>query len=321
MAFFLGIDVGGTHTRAVLVTRQGRVVGRGGAASANYNNVGIEMARSRLIEAASAAWDSAGKRIQPAAHAFLGSAGVKSCLDISEIRAAAEAAGLAPAGEVTVKNDLYNALAGGLSGRPGVALIAGTGTNCLGRDHTGKTFMCGGWGWLLDDEGGAFGLALSAVKAAIRSADGRERATSLLPAALAFFGISEPNEMLARFYGRKWTPAEVAEFAPVVTRYAAEGDAVAKSVLAAGARALRELVAGAIRALNFPKGPEVVLLGGCVRSGPPYQDMVEKEIRAACPGIRFVEPEGSPVVGAALNALQAGGIDPLPPIDANKFTL
>ena len=321
MSFFLGIDAGGTHTRAVLVTRQGRVMGRGEAPSANYNNVGMETARSRLLEAASAAWVSAGKRMQPATHAFLGCAGVKSRSDISEIRAVAEAAGLASAGEVTVENDLYNALAGGLSGRPGVALIAGTGTNCLGKDHAGKTFMCGGWGWLLDDEGGAFGLAISAVRAVTRSADGRERATALLPAALAFFGVAEPNELLARFYNRKWTPAEVAEFAPVVTRFAAEGDAVAKGVLTAGARALRELVVGTIRALDFPKGPEVVLLGGCVRSGPPYQDMVEKEIRAATPTLKLIEPEGSPVVGAAYNALRSGGVSPVPPIDANKFAL
>jgi N-acetylglucosamine kinase-like BadF-type ATPase len=321
MSLFLGMDVGGTHTRAVLVTPRGRVAGCGDAASANHHNVGLGTARARLIEAAAGAWESAGKRMQPAIHAFLGCAGVKSGLDVSEVRALAEAAALAPAGEVTVENDLHNALAGGLSGRPGVALIAGTGTNCLGRDPQGKTFMCGGWGWLLDDEGGAFGLALSAVKAVVRSADGRERATSLLPAALAFFGVSEPNELLARFYVRNWTPAEVAEFAPVVTRHAAEGDTMAKAVLASGARALRELVAGTVRGLDFPKGPEVVLLGGCVRSGPPYQDLVEKEIRAACSHIQLVEPEGSPVAGAVLNALRAGGITPVPAINPGKFTL
>ncbi len=321
MSLFLGLDVGGTHTRAVLVTARGRVAGRGDAASANHHNVGIETARVRLLEAAGGAWESAGKRMQPAAHAFLGCAGVKSGIDLSEIRALAEAAGLAAAGEVTVGNDLHNALAGGLCGRPGIALIAGTGTNCLGRDPQGKTFMCGGWGWLLDDEGGAFGLALAAVRAVARAVDGRGRATSLLPAALAFFGVSEPNELLARFYVQKWTPAEVAEFAPVVTRHAAEGDAVAKTVLANGARALRELVAGTIIGLDFPKGPEVVLLGGCVRSGAPYQGLVEKEIRAACPGVKLVEPEGSPVEGAALNALQAGGITPVPAIAPGKFTL
>jgi N-acetylglucosamine kinase-like BadF-type ATPase len=127
--------------------------------------------------------------------------------------------------------------------------------------------------------------------------------------------------LLARFYVRNWTPAAVAEFAQVVTRHAAEGDAVANAVLAGGARALREMVAGAIRGLDFPSGPEVVLLGGCVRSGPPYQDLVEKEIRAALPNIKLIEPEGSPLAGAALNVLRAGGVTPVPPIDPGNFTL
>lgn len=321
MTFFLGMDAGGTHARAVLVTRDGRVAGRGLAAAANYHNVGIETAQARLVEAATRAWESAGKHFQPAAHAFLGCAGVKSPLDKSTVRAAAESVGLAPAGEVTVENDLHNALSGGLSGRPGIAVIAGTGTNCLGRDSGGRTFMCGGWGWLLDDEGGAFGLALSAVKSAVRSADGRTRATSLLPAVLAFFGVSDPDELLACFYVEKWTPGEVAEFAPVVVRHAAEGDAVAGAILAAGARSLGELVAGTARSLDFPGGPEVVLLGGCGRSGPPYQDLVEKALRTACPGARMIEPEGSALVGAAFNALAFGGISPVPPITPGKFDL
>jgi len=321
MAYFLGIDAGGTRTRAVVVTGDGRVAGVGEAASANYHNVGIALAGVRLLEAASGAWKSAGKKMRPAAHAFLGCAGVKSGPDISVVRAAAEAAGLAAIGGVTVENDLHNALAGGLSGRPGIALIAGTGTNCLGRDPGGRTFMCGGWGWLLGDEGSGFGLALSAVKAATRSADGLERATTLLPAALAFFGVSEPNELLARFYTRKWTPAEISEFATVVTRHAAEGDALAKKVLSSGARALAELAGRTARALDFPGRPEVVLLGGCARSGPPYQDLIEKEIRATCPNIGLVEPEGSPLAGAALNALRAGGVRAIPIIDHGKFNL
>lgn len=321
MKTFLGIDGGGTHSRAVLVSETGRVLGTGAAGTSNYHNVGLAAAAENLRLAAQAAFRQAALPGLCASAAFLGLAGVKSTKDIAQMTAAAAAIDLAPAGNITVVNDLHNALAGGLSGRPGIALIAGTGTNCLGRDAQGRTFMCGGWGWLLDDEGGAFGLALSAVKAVARSADGRGRATTLLPAAIAFFGVSEPNELLARFCVWKWTPAEVAEFAPVVTRHAAQGDVVAQTVLASGARALCELVAGTIRGLDFPKGPEVVLLGGCGRSGPPYQNLVEAEIRAACPNIKLIEPEGSPVAGAAFNALRAGGINPVPAIDPGQFTL
>ncbi len=321
MCYYLGIDVGGTHTRAVLVTNQGVVMGVGSSHSANPNNVGIEAAGVRLVEAAAAAWRSAGKSARPAVHAFIGCAGVKSRSDISVIRSLVESVGLVESGNATVENDLHNALTGGLSGRAGIALISGTGSNCLGRDEQGSTFMCGGWGWLLDDEGGAFGLALAALKAAVRAADGRGRNTSLLEAALGFFEVREPAEFLARFYNRKWTPDEIADFAREVTIHAENGDAIAMRVLSEGAQALRELVAGTMRNLNFVTPPEVVLLGGCVRSGAPYQDLVESEIKQAIPGIQLVEPEGSPLAGAALSALRAGGIDSAVRIQPGDFRL
>ncbi len=319
--WFLGIDGGGTRTRAVLVDSRGRVKGVGSAASANPHNVGLAIAQVRLREAASDAWASAGKDFQLARGAFVGIAGVKSHQEIGAMRTAAEDAGLAAAGDVTVENDLSNALTGGLSGRPGIALIAGTGANCLGRDPQGVSFMCGGWGWLLDDEGSGFGLALAAVKAVTRAADGRGQTTALTPLVLAFFGVSEPNELLSCFYAKPWTPGDVAKFAPVVMRLAAEGDAVAGAILRDGTEALAGLVKETLAALSYSQPPEVTLLGGCARSGFPYQNLLERILLDTCPHIRLVAPEGSPLQGAALNALKSAGIAPLPKILSNEFHL
>jgi len=226
--------------------------------------------------------------------------------------------GIAPVGGIRSANDLHNALAGGLMGRPGIALIAGTGTNCLGRDASGESFMCGGWGWLLDDVGGGMGLAIAAIRAATRAADGRGPQTRLLPSVLAFLGVSEPDEILARLYVEKWTPDELARYAPSVERCAEEGDKVAKAILLEGAQALAELVAGAAQKLEFPDGPHVVILGGCARGGPIYPALIKAAINKKCKHARIVEPEGSTVHGAALNALRAGGVDPLPTLKTNN---
>lgn len=307
MKLYLGIDGGGTTTRAVVVDASGAVLGEGAAGPANYHNVGIASTSSALHLAAKRAWQSAGLPFAPAEACFAGVAGVKASIDIARLTSAAESAGLAPADAITVANDLHNALTGGLAGRPGIALIAGTGTNCLGIDESGNTFMCGGWGWLLDDEGGAMGLALEGLRAAVRSADGRAPATALLPAALAFFGLSEANEILARIYAPPITPDQLAPFAKVVTRLAGEGDPVCEAILDRGASALAGLVAGVAKKLSIPFGPAVVLLGGCARSGAPYQPRVEAAIRSAVPGARLVEPVYDPHHGAALNALRIAG--------------
>ena len=318
MQIFLGIDGGGTKTRAILVSETGQVLGEGEAGPSNYHNVGLSSAMANLLEATNRAWAASNRPSQMPHSAFLGCAGIKSATDIARFKSAAETSGLALAGEITVANDLYNALAGGLAGRPGIALICGTGTNCLGRDESGTSFMCGGWGWLLDGEGSGFGLTMASMRASVRAADGRAPETRLLPALMAFLGLSEPDEILARLYVDKWTPDELAAFSPIVTRLAHEGDDIAIQILQQGAHSLAESVAGAMRKLSFPNGPEVVLLGGCVRSGQPYQPLVESAVAAACPGARLTEPIYLPVHGAALNALHAGGINPLPSLSFQK---
>lgn len=302
--FFLGVDGGGTKTRAVLVDAAGRVRGTGEAGPSNYHNTGIDRAMANIREAARAA----GARTARPAAAFLGCAAVKSARDGATLTAAAEAARIAPAGTITVASDMYNALAGGLSGRPGIALIAGTGSNCVGRDASGATFMCGGWGWLMGDEGSAAAVALEAVRVCVRAADGRARRTALLAPLLEFLGVAEPDELSARLYVDGWTPGELAAFAPVVERLADSGDASAIAILKSGAKSLAGLVAGTIRALHFPGGPEVIILGGCARNGPLYPSMITGAVRRACPSAHLLEPEHSTLYGAALNALRSAGL-------------
>lgn len=310
MAYYLGIDGGGTHTRAILLAETGRVLGVGKAGSSNFNNVGESRAAANLLAAAKAAWAAAGKPFAPADAAFLGLAGVKSGSDIARMTAAAEGVGLAVAGSVTVANDLHNALTGGLAGAPGVALIGGTGCNCLGQDASGNTLMCGGWGWLMGDRGGGFGLGAEGLRAAVRYADERIPATRLLGAALAFFGVSEPDELLARLYNSEWSPSAIGAFAPVVIRLATEGDPAAVAILEEGAADMADIVASTVRRLKFPDGADIVLLGGCISSGDLYQTLVEAAICRACPGARLRPAVYDPLIGSALNVLRSAGITP-----------
>ncbi len=308
MKIFLGIDAGGTRTRAALADDKGRVLGVGAAGPGNPHNVGEATAARHLAESTRAAWAEAKLDPRPATFAFLGVAGTKTSDDFARLRAAAEGHGLAAAGALRVENDLHNALAGGIGGAPGIALIAGTGSNCLGRDATGATRMCGGWGWLMGDEGAGFGLAAEGLRRATRAADGRQSRTRLLESALAFFGVSEPDALLTALYAGTWQPDRVAAFGPVVTRLAEEGDGGARQILRKGAAVLAELVAATARRLSFPKGPDVVLLGGCLKPRTFYAGIVEAAIAKACPSARLREPLYSPLHGALLNALRQASI-------------
>jgi len=75
-------------------------------------------------------------------------AGVVSDDDRTTIRQIAEQLRLAPPERIGVDHDIRIALAGGLAGQPGIALIVGTGSSCYGRTA--------GWALLAGRGMGAF---------------------------------------------------------------------------------------------------------------------------------------------------------------------
>ena len=81
-----------------------------------------------------------------------------------------------------VSSDGEIALHGAFGGGPGVLLIAGTGSVAYGRGPDGRMDRCGGWGMFVGDEGSGYALGRAALAAALRSVDGREAETRLLPA-------------------------------------------------------------------------------------------------------------------------------------------
>lgn len=303
METYLGLDAGGTHTRAWHVARDGTLLGRGAAGPGNPNNVGLAAAAREIARAAEQA---RGPGAPPAAACFVGAAGIKAHGDAR--RLAAALGGLAVAGGCVVANDVEAALAGGLAGRPGVALVAGTGSFCLGRDGRGQVAHCGGWGWALDDVGSAFFLGREALRAAVLAADGRGRPTQLGPVLWRHFGLDDPNAVLAAVYEQDGVVHPLAGLAPLVLDVAAGGDPVAREIVERGAHGLAELVRVVMARLDWTSPPEVVLVGGVAESASRYPGLIAAALAAVEPRARIARGELPPVAGAALRALAHGGV-------------
>ena len=146
MTIALGIDGGGTHTRAALLDSNGRLLGVGQSAAGNLHDVGEERLHAHVAEATRAAWSEAGEAPQEAAAAFFGMASVVTEVDRERVRRIGLELELAPDGRIEVDHDLRIALAAGLAGAPGIVVIAGTGSSCYGRSPAGETWMASGWG-------------------------------------------------------------------------------------------------------------------------------------------------------------------------------
>jgi N-acetylglucosamine kinase-like BadF-type ATPase len=302
--FVLGIDGGGTSTRAALLRLDGKVLAIGQSGSSNYDDVGVETAERNIDLAVAAAAREAGIERAPAAAIFLGMAGVTSEIDREHIHRMARNLGLAPSDRIGVDHDCRAALAGGLSGRPGVVQIIGTGSSCYGRTADGRHWMAGGRGHLISDEGSGCWMGLQAMRAAVRAHDGRVPHTPLLEGVLAALGIGGIDDMLHRLYVVGISRAELASMAPMVVAEAMAGDEAARGIVERGADDVAELVEAVARKLDMLEGqPEVCLVGGLLNTGPIIFDRYQAAILRRLPAAQVKTAEQPPAIGAALLAL------------------
>lgn len=302
MDTYLGVDGGGSRTRVLLCDREGRILGRGAAGPTNIQEVPETDRRSNLAEAVDAALVSCPDASIRAA--FLGLAGIVGAADRKKARRmAAEVPALENA-TIETNHDIRIALAGGLAGEPGIALIAGTGSSCYGRNAKGESYQCGGWGSLADDIGSGGWLGLRALECCVRQADGRETETGVKAAVFDFLGIRSMDDFQARVHDGSLDRTERGRLAPRMVELAAHGDTAATRLLASGCRGLAELVEVTARELQMT-APPVAVVGGLTEN-PVFRNTLDQAIGTAVPNADIRSPQLPPLAGAALLALYLG---------------
>ncbi len=307
--YFVGVDGGGTNTRMMVVDAAGRKLGEGHAGSTNRN----DHPRTEVLANMQQAFDQAVRELPRGATIKaiqLGLGGVCTSADQADVTSIVrDVRGIQAATKVQVENDTFIGLTGGLAGRPGIVLIAGTGSACYGRNAAGDSWLCGGWGPLVDDVGGGYWIGLQALKIAVRAEDGRKPAGQLLrQMVFSALELKEPREFLDRVQNRHLERAQIAALAPRVVEAAAAGDASSLTILVQGADALAETVAVTTKKLFGSDPCDLILVGGLALSGHPYQSQLTASIRRLTPNVTIRDPEMSPVHGAALEALRSGGV-------------
>jgi N-acetylglucosamine kinase-like BadF-type ATPase len=305
MKRFLGIDGGGTHTRAVLVDAEGHLLCAATGGSINPRHYGRDILRSRL-EALVDPFDETRGGIDAA---FLALGGISTAADAAEVTAIARELPAFASARVTVENDAVGALSGGLAGRPGMVLIAGTGSACLGIAADGSRWWCGGWEAFADDGGSAYWMAVEAIRSAVRQEDGRLPAGALRDLVFTRWDLAEPRALAERLGRPDVDRAAIASLAPQVMALAAT-DAEASRIVARAVDELAQLVAVTARKAFGGRPCELILTGGLANAGPPFTPMLVARIAEAAPGVRVVPPELPPAFGAALEAMKSLGLQP-----------
>ena len=302
---FLGVDGGQSHTRAVVGDSAGKVIGRGAAGPANQ--AGHERGRENLQRAVSYA---VGEALGEAGRDLATTRFAAACFGLSggpaEKRAIIES--VISTQKLEIVTDAEIALLGGIGGKPGIVVLAGTGSMAFGKNAAGRTARAGGWGYVFGDEGGAFGIVRQALRAALRQEEGWGPQTALASLLLKECAAENVNELMHRFYTEQFPRDRVALLAPLVDRAASDGDRVAAGILEAAAECLQKLAIAVRKQLfDIEEAVPIVPVGGVFRSR-----FVAQEFRRrldAEESTSVVQPKFEPVIGALLKAYELAGVD------------
>jgi len=296
VTYVLGIDGGGTHARALLATRDGTPVAEGWGGPANFQAVGEEVTRASVEQAIAAALAAApGGPLPRTAVAAMaaGLAGMHVQADYQRFTAVAQQ--VLPHSKIRIYNDGEVALA------------------AFGQGPTGVYMRCGGWGYLIGDEGSAYAITRSALRAASYADDGRAAPSTLCTAFAEALDVPTLDDILRPVYGPPtMTRHQLAALAPLVARCAAGGDAAALAVLAEAGQDLATMPIALAGKLGLGGQPfPVACSGGVWQAGQPVLVPFTRRVLAAYPRAVIGPPLLHPAAGAALLAIDLlhGGHD------------
>jgi glucosamine kinase len=296
----VGVDGGGSGSRAVLLDDEGRERARTHGAPVVADGRSDGPAVAEVVRLCRALLAEVGVEA-PVEALWVGLAGAGREGPRAAVEEGVRKAELAR--RLRVGTDVEVAFQDAFGEEPGILLIAGTGSVAWGRSRKGREGRSGGWGPVLGDEGSGYALGLAGLRAVVQADDGRGSATKLRDALLAELELpvrGSETEIPHRLV--EWVQAaprhRVAQLAPVVARLAVEGDAVASAIVRHAVEALVSHVTALERGLGpWADPPRVALGGGLLAPGRPLSEPVARALMDAGFQILAGSPDGA--LGAA----------------------
>ena len=303
----LGIDIGGSSTRAVARHRNGTVGPIGRTEGGNPSTRRPEEIAAAVRSATHRALD--GRRHPNVGAVVVGLAGLDEArrgeLEAT-IRAAVRAVGIQV--EPLLRTDAEIAFAAGSESPNGLVLIAGTGAIVARIGNRREVATVDGHGWQLGDVGSGYWLGAAVLRRVLEALDGRQPPTAMTAAVLERIGAHPEADVQAEGGAGddRWRiiratlhmhPSEIAMFSGVAL---SGNDEAAHALVADAAGELER----SILALQPVEHELIVLAGGLLREARLVDQLVA---RLGPRGLMTTRLDVEPVMGAARLAADAAG--------------
>jgi N-acetylglucosamine kinase-like BadF-type ATPase len=307
--FVIGMDGGATKTAAMLSDLNGNVLAEDTGGPSNPQVVGFEKVGEVIVGLVAELSGRAGCKTNDVVSLVAGLAGAGREGDKEQVKAAiANEARKRKVvmGHVGIETDGRIALEGAFKGKPGIIIIAGTGSFALAKDHKGATHRAGGWGRVLGDEGSGYTIGRDGLNAVTKHLDGRGKPTKLTELIDSRFGLSNHEKIIGAIYRSNF---DVATVAPLVIEAAEAKDAECQRILNKATFELFEHVRVLVNKIEESKGARakipVAFIGSLISNENVYRKILTQKITFSMPQVSVIAPEAPPTYGAVLLSLRS----------------
>ena len=306
----LAVDGGGSKIDAVLLRRDGAVLGAARVPTTDFDQNGGDLHMGQVLDAVTAARTDAGLSADRTPVAQLGIyclAGADFPVDDRRIDRWLQIREVTV--ERLVRNDTFAVLRAGTDRDWGVGVVCGYGINCSGVAPDGRITRFPAVGPISGDWGGGNDIGEAGLWHAIRSEDGRGPKSELQTTIPAGLGYRRPFQVLTALHTGRLDFDRIAQLPPVVFETAARGDATARSIIDRQAHEVVALATTAIRRLRMTRlDVDVVLGGGIFRNDDAaFFDRIRDGVAQVAPAATITVLSDPPVIGAAQLGLDRVG--------------
>lgn len=305
--YFLGVDIGGTKSHALIADASGRAVGFGEAGAGNWEDVGYAGMGATLAQVTQRALDTAHLTRAEIRGAGFGIAGYDWESQRAAHLGAIRALGLDNAQYELVNDTVVGLIAGARAGW-GIAIVAGTRANCWGMDPARRVAHMTGYGTRMAEGAGGLEMLWKAVQAVALEWSRRGPPTRLTNYFIEHTGARDADDLIEGLSLERIVLQ--ANAAPLIFRAADDGDVVALEIVLWAGRELGSLATGVTRQLHFEALEfDAVMVGNLYRGSPLLVNAMRDTIHAAAPGARLVALTQPPVVGGVLLAMELANLN------------
>ncbi|MEA2016794.1 MAG: BadF/BadG/BcrA/BcrD ATPase family protein [Actinomycetota bacterium] len=309
MKYILGVDGGGSKTTVQISDLGGEKLLRVVCGASSYKSVGKEKAVENLnrgvLKAINNLENPEDVHFESSCFGFAGNDVSEDLRIYRRIVFNDRVKDYIDKKKTIICNDTRIGLEAGSDSKNRIVIIAGTGSNCLGINEEGKTAGASGWDYILADEGSGYGVGHKALKAIVRSYDGRGEKTVLTRVIMEKLKLDKVLDLTSWVYDAPFSKIKISALAKTVCSAALMGDNVSMKILTEEAEEASVSVITVAKKLGLEnKRFDLVFVGGLFKCREYFRNTLINKLKKSLPKVNFVPGLVNPVEGAVKLAIK-----------------